>query len=106
MIADHTEANAKLKEVARNLELDVPESLDDEHQQTLDALEAKQGQEFMQTYVTDQVKGHEDTVQKFQTYIKEGGDEELVNFASTTLPTLQEHLDMAKQLQADAGSSG
>ncbi len=84
----------------------MPESLDDEHQQMLDELESKQGEEFMQTYIDDQVKGHEDTVQKFQAYIKEGGDEELVNFASTTLPKLQEHLDMAKQLQGDAGSSG
>ena len=99
MITDHNSANAKLKEVARSMDLNVPLSLDDEHQQMLDEMESAQGEQFVQTYIKDQVMGHEDAVQTFQAYIKEGADSQLVNFANTTLPTLQEHLNMAKKLQ-------
>ncbi|MCB1883259.1 MAG: DUF4142 domain-containing protein [Geminicoccaceae bacterium] len=105
MIVDHTKANDELMAVAKGKDVTVPESLDAKHQETLDEVEGMQGEDFVKGYVDAQVKGHEETVETFQAYAKEGDDADLTGFASKTLPTLQEHLDMAKQIQGKMGGS-
>jgi len=44
------------------------------------------------------VKDHEQAVSLFEKESKKGDSDELKQFASTTLPTLQEHLKMARGL--------
>jgi len=44
------------------------------------------------------VKDHEEDVRLFNTQAKEGTDAELRSFAVKTLPTLEEHLNMARNL--------
>jgi len=50
------------------------------------------------------VKDHEKAVQLFSTEAQEGKDADIKAFASKTLPTLQEHLQMARQLTQQQGS--
>jgi putative membrane protein len=52
----------------------------------------------------DMVTDHEKAVQFFSTVAKEGQDAAIKAFASQTLPTLQEHLQMARQLTQQQGS--
>ena len=105
MIVDHTKANKELMATAQGKDVTVPESLDAKHQETLDKMEAMQGEDFVKSYIDAQVKGHQETVQKFETYASEGKDADLTGFASKTLPKLQEHLDMIKQIQGKMGGS-
>ena len=105
MIADHTKVGDELKALAEGKDVKVPEALDAKHQEALDKVTAMQGEDFVKGYLDEQVKGHEETVAKFETYAKEGEDADLTKFASTTLPALQEHLDMAKELQGKMGGS-
>jgi putative membrane protein len=50
------------------------------------------------------VKDHEKAVQLFSIEAQEGKDADIKAFASKTLPTLQEHLQMAPQLTQQQGS--
>jgi putative membrane protein len=50
------------------------------------------------------VTDHEKAVQLFSPAAKEGHDADIKAFASQTLPTLQEHLQMARQLTQKVGS--
>lgn len=45
------------------------------------------------------VSDHEDAVDAFETYVDDAEDPDLRGFAEQTLPTLQDHLQLAKQTQ-------
>ena len=66
------------------------------HQSMLDKLNSLNGDDFRKQYFNDQVSAHKDAVSLFTRYGKGGGNPKLKDWAATTLPTLQRHLDMAQ----------
>jgi putative membrane protein len=64
----------------------------------LDKLGGLQGQDFDHQYMDDQLSAHKTAVSLFERYAKGGQNAELQTWAEQTLPTLQQHLDMAKTL--------
>jgi putative membrane protein len=58
------------------------------------------GEKFDREYAGHMVKDHEKAVALFEKQAKNGDAAELKDFASKTLPTLQEHLKMARDLSA------
>ena len=98
MVDDHTKANEALKQVASRANINVPDALDSKHQSRVDKLSKLSGTEFDRAYIKDQLKDHQQDVKEFQNEAENGNQEEVKNFASKTLPTLQEHLSMAKEL--------
>ena len=64
------------------------------------------GAAFDKAYMQDMVKDHQKDVAEFQKESSNGSDPDLKSWAATTLPTLQEHLRMAKEaLSAVNGSA-
>ena len=61
---------------------------------------------FDREYANQMVKDHERTVKLFRRESEKGESAELKQFASKTLPALEEHLKMAKDLQAQFRKSG
>jgi putative membrane protein len=100
MIADHTKAGEELKKTAKAADAKyvVPDKLDAKHQQALDELKAAAEAKFDATYVKMQTDAHKDAVDLFGAYAKQGDNPALREFASKTLPTLQHHYDMIKQI--------
>ncbi len=98
MVDDHTKANDQLKEIASKESIEVPATLDSKHQARVDKLSKLSGDAFDKAYVKDQLKDHQQDVSEFQAEAQTGSDPNLKQFASTTLPTLQEHLNMVKGL--------
>lgn len=98
MVDDHSKANAEVKKVASAENINVPDALDAKHQARIDKLSRLSGAAFDRAYVKDQVKDHEQVVREFQNEARNGSDAAVKEFASRTLPTLQEHLTMAKDL--------
>jgi len=98
MVDDHSKANDQLKEILTKESMDVPTSLDSKHQSRLDKLSKLEGPAFDKAYIKDQVKDHEKYVDSFKLEAQNGHDPNLKQFASTTLPTLQQHLDTVKDL--------
>ena len=96
MVTDHSKANDELKQLATTKGLALPTDLDAKHKKTADAIAAKNGKDFDKAYMTDMVKDHEEDVAEFQKESQSAGDADIRNWAAKTLPTLQEHLRMAK----------
>ena len=102
MVDDHSKANDQLKEIAGKESVEVPSSLDPKHQSRLDKLSKLDGPAFDKAYIKDQLKDHEHDVNAFQTEAQSGQNPNIKQFAASTLPTLQEHLSMVKDLKKES----
>jgi putative membrane protein len=102
MVKDHKAAEAKLKKIAAQENLKLPDSLDAEHQAVKQKLSGLQGDAFDREYAKEMAKGHDKAVALFEAASQASqmpGD--LKEFAAATLPTLQEHDEMAHSLHED-----
>ena len=106
MVDDHTKANDDLKQLASKENISIPDALDSKHQKRIDKLSKLSGAAFDKAYVKDQLKDHEEDVHEFQSEAQGGVDPNIRQFASTTLPTLQAHLEMVKGLNKSEKTSG
>ena len=98
MIDDHTKANDELKQIAAAGSINVPDALDSKHQSRIDKLARLSGADFDKAYIKDQLKFHQQNVKEFQQEEQYGSVAQVKNLASKELPTLQQHLDLAKDL--------
>jgi len=67
MIDDHTKAGTKLRAVARQYNLPVPDQLDQRQRDLRDRLAALKGTEFDREYVSAMVDGHETVLDKLES---------------------------------------
>ena len=104
MVDDHTKANDKLKSIAAKQNLTLPTSLSTKDQALKDKLSKLSGATFDKAYMSSMVKDHQMDVADFQKEANSGSDSDLKNFASQTLPTLEQHMDMAKSTANAVGS--
>jgi putative membrane protein len=98
MVADHSKTTNELTGQAKPDNISVPSAMDSSHQKMLDKLTSLNGDDFRKQYFSDQVRAHKDAVSLFERYGKGGDNAKLKDWASTTLPALQHHLDMARNL--------
>jgi putative membrane protein len=98
MITDHTKTTEQLKGAAKAEDLFVPSALSSTNQEKLDRLAKLNGGDFAKVYMDYQVTAHKDAVSLFQRYGKGGDNAKLKSWAVETLPALQHHLDMARDL--------
>jgi len=101
MIDDHTKTSTELKDLVSSgkVKVSAPSTLDKTHEAKLDKLTKSNGQDFTKQYDDMQVSAHKDAVSRFERYGKDGDNPDLKAFASKTLPTLKEHLQMAQDLE-------
>jgi len=98
MIDDHGKVNQRLADVAHQEGLSAPQELDKKHQEKLDKLSQYAGNKLDEEYMSDMVADHKDDVKAFEKEAKDGKDPALRQLAAATLPTLEEHLNLAKQV--------
>jgi putative membrane protein len=98
MVSDHQKAEDELKSIATARGVAPPGQLSTKDQAALDKLSGMRGAAFDKAYVKAQLSAHKDAVALFKEESTKGKDAELKQFASSTLPTLQDHLQMAQQL--------
>jgi putative membrane protein len=100
MIADHEKTSNDLKNLIKTKVPDavLPPEVDKSHQEMLDKLASLNGDDFTKQYDKDQVSAHKSAVSLFERYAKGGDQPDLKAWAGQTLPTLQEHLKLAKDL--------
>lgn len=99
MIADHTKASDELKPIAAKKSATMPLELNSAHKSLAGKLTKMSGAEFDREYVNAMVEDHERDVQLFQAQAGVGTDQEVKEFAAKTLPTLQSHLQMVREMQ-------
>ena len=104
MVSDHTRANAELKSVAARKNMQVSSELSSSQKSTVDKLAKLSGAEFDKAYMSDMVSDHETDVKEFQTQADKGNDPDVKAFAAKTLPVLQKHLQMARDVASQVGA--
>ena len=100
MVTDHSKANAELKKLAASKGITLPPQMDVEQMAVHDRLAKLSGADFDREYMTLMVKDHDKDVAAFMDEAKDGTDPDIKSFAAKTLPTLQEHQRMAKEIKA------
>ncbi|PXA86540.1 DUF4142 domain-containing protein [Nostoc sp. 3335mG] len=100
MITAHTASTAKLKTATGGLSpaITPDPALSADQQQTLTDLQSKSGADFDAAYKAAQVDGHEKTLDVLKAYANSGDVPALKTFASSLVPTVTAHLNMAKGL--------
>jgi putative membrane protein len=98
MVADHTKANQELTSIATAQGVRLPTKLSGRDHRELEKLGKLDGTAFDKEYVKSQVGAHQDAVKLFTKESQSGRNDDLKNFAGTTLPTLQDHLSMVTTL--------
>jgi uncharacterized protein (DUF305 family) len=87
--------NAFLSEAAEGSTAEINSA----HKSSVNKLTKLSGAEFDREYVKAMVEDHEKDVKAFELQSQGGADEEVKNFAAKTLPVLQRHLQMAREMQ-------
>jgi putative membrane protein len=99
LVKDHTEAAAKLNRIAAKEKLQVPQTLDGEHQALKQKLSGLKGEAFDREYTKAMAKGHDKAVALFEAASQATAmPDDLKEFAAATLPTLEQHRELAHSL--------
>lgn len=102
MVDDHSRANTELMQLASTKGVTLPTAIDDKQKNDMTKFSKLTGADFDKAYAKQMVSDHNKAVSLFEKESTKGTDPDLKAFATKTLPTLQEHLQMAKSL---AGTS-
>jgi putative membrane protein len=99
MVNDHTKADDQLKSIAAQENVALPTGLSSRDQAALDRLSMLNGADFDRAYMRNMVRDHRTDIAEFQREADHGADPNMKQFASSTLPTLQEHLRLARDAE-------
>src|SRR4051812_26338967 len=102
MVADHSKANDQLKPIAQQKNIEVPTQLTGKHKAEYDRLSKLSGAQFDRAYTQLMLQDHRKDVSDFRKESTSGKDSDVKNFATQTLPTLEEHLKMVQSMASGA----
>lgn len=98
MVTDHSKANEELQALATAKGAALPTELTGEMKDAYDHLNGLSGAEFDKAYMKHMVEDHEKDVAEFDKASTSATDADLKAWAGKTLPTLQSHLQNAKDV--------
>lgn len=98
MVKDHGMANTELTAIAKQKNITLPSTVDDEHKKKMDDLSKKTGADFDKAYVNAMVDGHKSTLKLMEDESRDGKDADLKSFATKTAPIVQSHLGMINKI--------
>ena len=101
MVDDHTKALGEVESLAQSKNVKLPDGVGAVHKTKAVALKALSGNTFDSQYAKRAGVGdHESTVKLLKKIQADGKDADLKALADKMLPTVEHHLEMAKQLAA------
>jgi putative membrane protein len=103
MQQDHEQADEELSSIAKSKGLTLPPRLDAKHEAMVKTMTAKSGAAFDSAYAEHMAKAHAKAVALFQSASR-SSDPDLAAFAKKTLPTLEEHKQLADNLRESVGT--
>ena len=98
IIDDHTKAGKELNRIADTKRIPPAPEIDKKHRELMDKLATLKGADFDHEFMRHMVTDHKEAITLFEREAKDGQDPELREFASKTLPTLRDHLKMARKI--------
>ena len=98
MVKDHSDAWDKLKSLASNYNLALPDSIDESGRAEVEKLSKKKGIDFDRSYMDLMVDDHNKDLEEFRKAADNLSDSLLKSFAQVTMLVLAKHLDSAKSI--------
>lgn len=105
MVDDHTKAGDQLKSIAATRGIKLPTEMEAKDKALMTRLQKLNGAAFDRAYMQAMVSDHVKDVNEFKKEANAGRDPQVKSFASSTLPTLEEHLQHARQARQAATST-
>lgn len=105
LVDDHSKASSELQQIAASKGVTLPKEPSADQKAEADEMASLSGADFDRAFIEHAVSDHEKDVQAFQDESKMSDDPDVKAFASKTVPTLQQHLDIARSLQDDMSAS-
>ncbi len=96
MEQDHGKANEELRQLAQQKGVTVPAGPAASEHHEANKLAKLQGDRFDREYMKHMVKDHKKDLKEFEKEAGKAKDADVRAFASRTLPTLQEHMQLAQ----------
>ena len=100
MVDDHSKAGGELKQLAQGKKVMLPPDVSPTHKEVMGKLSPLKGAEFDRAYVKAMVEDHVKDVTAFEAVSKNATDADVKAYATKTLPTLQQHLQMIRGIAA------
>jgi putative membrane protein len=97
IVTDHTDADNHLQTAASKDGLTVRTNLDAKDLATYKRLSDLSGADFDRAYARDMVRDHQADIAMFKREANYGKDASIKSFAAQTLPTLEDHLKLARE---------
>ncbi len=99
LVDDHTNANNDLKDIASKKNINLPTTVTSDQQDKIDKLSKETGSDFDKDFISMAIDDHQNDIDKFKKAGENITDQDLKDFIVKTLPTLQKHLDKAKEIK-------
>ena len=100
MVEDHTLLNNNFKTIASKKSMDLPTSMTDDQRKDIDNLSKKSGKDFDKAYVDMMVEDHKKDISDFKDAQAKVADNDIKDFITNTLPTLQKHLNAIQAIKS------
>jgi putative membrane protein len=100
MVQDHSKALDDVSQIAKAKSVSLPTEPDRAHKNEMRNLEKLSGANFDRKYMDSMVRDHQKDVKEFRKISKNAKDPDVRAHAEKTLPLLEGHLQMARQVAA------
>ncbi len=91
----------ELRLAARGKQIPVGSTMTGEHQGAINRLARLRGLAFDRAYARQQAEAHRKAVDLFEDEVRHGRDPEFRAWAAGMLPSLRDHLRMARELEIE-----
>jgi putative membrane protein len=99
LVTDHTSDYGQLSAAAQQANLTVPGAIDAKNnKEMIDPFQKLKGAAFDHRYVADMVSGHTKAIAVYKKEATDAQNPSIKSYATQALPTLEKHLDGAKDL--------
>ena len=103
MATDHGQLGQKLQQLSSNLNVTLPQDLKPEQQAIVSRLEKLSGKAFDREYMKEMVSDHIKDISEFERAASQATNADIKQFVSEALPTLRDHLKMAREISGKLG---
>ena len=99
LVTDHTADYGQLVAAAQQANLTVPNAIDDAHNKAMiDPFQKLKGAAFDHKFAAEMVAGHTKAIAAYKKEAADATNPSIKSYATQAIPTLQKHLDGAKDL--------
>lgn len=99
IVDQQTELFNKLKNITVNKNVEIPATANQSMQDAVKVITSKSGEDFDEAYLNWVIENTKSTIQQFESAALSSIDQNLQQYAATSISILKQHLDAAKALK-------